>query len=221
MKETINAVIEEITAQGNMLTQELDQKISSIYATSHNTDSTPTAVRKKNMPPITKILFGASGLSIILGLTQSTKWPWWIVAAGSAYLGYKNSTATNPIEQAKGIAMGDSIEAKKSEVETKIVELKRNLSNKWENFMEIKKNEVVNAINNTDISDQQKNEMMEHTFVYEVINIKLVDFKRDLTIAKTIEDINSIITTFAQSMSGAIDSAVANQVAKYRNILNC
>ena len=184
----------------------------------------PTVVASNNVhqtaktPPISYILYGVAGLSAIGALASDSKIVFLCIAAASAYGGYKlsqNLTAESP---SSFQTSDQSINNIKNEVSAKVVDVVKQITQEWDNFMTIKQREMQNAILNSSYSEAEKNNMTSKTFVFEVINISLLDFSNSISHIADTFALKSAVNVYKGKLLSAIDMAASRQMTKYSSI---
>lgn len=215
MKEFIAQMNLAISEKRDRLKERADRLLSSIEIP---TIIESNSVRKTvKTPPIVYILYGVAGLSVVGALASDSKILFWGLAAASAFGGYKvsqnisGSTSTSP--NAK-----PNINDIKSEVSTKVVDVVKSTTQEWESFMTAKQKELQNAIFNSPFSEAEKNNMTSKTFVYEVINISLLDFSNSISAVSDAFALKSALNAYKDKLLNAIDVAASRQMTKFSSI---
>lgn len=215
MKEFIDQMNLAISNKRDRLKERADRLLSTIeiptVIVSNSVQQTPKT------PPISYILYGVAGLSAIGALASDSKILFVGLAAASAYGGYKLSQNISSQASSNQTSM-PNINDIKNTVSAKVVDVVKSTTQEWESFMSAKQKELQNAIFNSPFSEAEKNNMTSKTFVYEVINISLLDFSNSISAVLDAFALKSALYAYKDKLLNAIDVAANRQMTKYSSI---
>ena len=218
MKEKIQQINQTVKEKGERLKEKVERNFSVVVIPSSVPTSIKHASTTQKIPPISYILYGVAGLSMIGVFSSDSKILCALLAAASAYGGYKLSKNNIPETNSQHINQYASVDSQKNEITTKVIDIVKKITKEWEEFMEYKQKEIQQTISLSDCSSSQKDEMTSKIFLYEVIDINLLEFSDALTNATSPSEINTKVEAYKKKLLSAIDSAVAKQVAKYDSL---
>lgn len=84
--------------------------------------------------------------------------------------------------------------------------------------MEIQQKELQNTVQNSNYSDQEKDDMLSKIFVYEVIDISLSEVNRTISDATDSESLKRQIQLIKTRIINAIDLSLNQQINKYQSV---
>ena len=90
----------------------------------------------------------------------------------------------------------------------------RKVTDEWDEYMQHNKNNLQDAINQSTLNENQKDEMTNRIFIHEVFDISMADFNTRMNTARTVAEIKSAIETFRSKMLNAIESTGRKQMEK-------
>ena len=220
MKNLIDSINQTIAAKCNDLKNEVNTDLSSIVLSNGLPPVPRTTSRQKSTPPISYILYGLAGLSAIGALSiNGFRLIGLGMAAVCAYGGYKVSqqnTSSTSVVTGTPIINLDNL---KNEVSSKVITIFKKVSGEWDDFMQLTKNNLQEAISQSTLDSSQKDEMMNKVFIHEVFDISLVDFNTKMNSVNNINGLKSVIEAFKSSLLNAIDETARKQIEKYSSLL--
>lgn len=219
MKNKVNTIVQAIEQKRLDLKRNAETLFSTISVQQpRSTVSTKTNKGKKT-PPISYILYGlagASAIGLLSGDSGISKILCLGVSAASAYGGYKlsNPASINPVSYNTVC----NIDTEKNDIKSKIVDSVKRITQEWEKFMEIQQKELQKAIQESNYSEQEKDDMLSKVFVYEVIDISLSEVNRLISDATDSESLKRQIQLIKTRVINAIDLSLNQQVCKYQSV---
>lgn len=219
MKNKVNTIVQTIEQKRLELKRNVETLFSTISVQQPTSIVSTKPNKGKKTPPISYFLYGLAGVSAI-GLISSdsgiSKLLCLGVSAVSAYGGYKlaNPAVANPVSHNTLC----NIDTTKNEIKSKIVDSIKRITIEWEDFMEMQQKELQNAIQNSDYSEQEKDDMLSKVFVYEVIDISLSEVNRLISDATDSESLKRQIQMIKTRVINAIDQSLSQQVNKYQSV---
>ncbi|MGM9872087.1 MAG: hypothetical protein ACI30X_01340 [Muribaculaceae bacterium] len=217
MKDILNQIVQSIEQKRDILKDKTEKYFASINIPSINTLPQKSSVNKsKSIPPISYILYGVSGLSVVGAIASDSKLLC-LVAAASAFGGYalSNSGVTNR-RQPNSIKV--NIEAIKTGVVSKVLDSVKMITHEWEEFMEFKQKEIQSAISQSSLSESDKDSLLAKTFIYEVIDVSISEFTSIASKAIDVVRLKQSIQLYMEKVKSAIDKAANIQISKYKSI---
>ena len=219
MKTFIENMNQSIAAKCNELKNEVNKGLSAIILPNVFTPVPHTSSSQTGTPPITYILYGLAGLSAIGALSISGfRIVGLGIAAICAYGGYRSSSTNSKQKVVTGTPIID-IERLKSDVSSKVILLIRKVTDEWDDYMQHNKNNLQDAINQSTLDENLKDDMANRIFIHEVFDISMADFNARMNTARTVAEIKSVIETFRSKMLNAIESTGRKQIEKYQSLL--
>ncbi|MDR0994916.1 MAG: hypothetical protein LBL81_01340 [Tannerella sp.] len=222
METKVKQINGEISGKGAWLKDKANTFFAGIYIPVSR-QITPANTEKKGTPPISYILYGLAGLAVINGFAVGAtfgKLCSFGVAAASAYGGHKLSKNTPQAAKPNTVPTGISFPQLKNEVTAKVIDAVKKTSEAWENFMELKQKEIQGFIQDAnDLSAAQKDALISKIYLYEIIDIRLVDFSSLANTANNAADLRTAVDAYKTKLFAAIDLAVNKQTAKYQSLL--
>lgn len=218
MKEKIEKINTSIEEKRERMKEKVERYFSSITIPSKSTSTKGSHKAKKGgVPPVSYILYGIAGVSIIGAMT--TDCPKLLclgVAATSAFGGYKLSQN----KDVKASPNNESINlmSVKNEITSKVIDSVKKITSEWEEFMELKQKEIQTYISVSTLDDDQKNSMSSKIFIYEVIDINLSDFSQMMNSVTNSSEIREKVDSYKANFLSEIDIAVDKQIAKYKSL---
>lgn len=218
MKDILNQIVQSIEQKRDILKDKTEKYFASITIPSINTLPQKNSVNKsKSIPPISYILYGVSGLSVVGAIASDSKLLCLVAAAASAFGGYalSNSGVTN---RRQPNSTKDNIEAIKSGVVSKVLDSVKMITHEWEEFMEFKQKEIQSAISQSSLSESDKDSLLAKTFIYEVIDVSISEFTSIASKAIDVVRLKQSIQLYMEKVKSAIDKAANIQISKYKSI---
>lgn len=219
MKTFIENMNQSIAAKCNELKNEVNKGLSAIILPNALTPVPHTSSSQTGAPPITYILYGLAGLSAIGALSISGfRIVGLGIAAICAYGGYRLSSTNSKQKVVTGTPFID-IERLKSDVSSKVILLLRKVTDEWDDYMQHNKNNLQDAINQSTLDSNQKDEMMNKVFIHEVFDISMADFNSRMNVVSTVAELKSVLEAFRSKLVNAIETTGRKQIEKYNSLL--
>lgn len=226
IKEYVIAVNEKIKNFARNLANECRMNIEAIKIK----DSKPSLeqiAKEKDSPDRPWKLFGMAAIAVsaikLLVSNSSTVWPYVVGGVGVASVVYgvtvgqkkkKNSSIKEPIDYNQII--NEQISA--------IRPLLDKMEIDWEKYTDSVKSDVQNTINQSSLSEEEKQACLNFTYYVNRINITMSEFIDDLNgIVKDdffIDKVNSLRLRFAKEVSDYIMNTAKMQIERYNKILS-
>lgn len=226
IKEYVIAVNEKIKNFAENLANECRMNIEAIKIK----DSKPSLeqiAKEKDSPDRPWKLFGMAAIAVsaikLLVSNSSTVWPYVVGGVGVASVVYgvtvgqkkkKNSSIKEPIDYNQII--NEQISA--------IRPLLDKMEIDWEKYTDSVKSDVQNTINQSSLSEEEKQACLNFTYYVNRINITMSEFIDDLNgIVKDdffIDKVNSLRLRFAKEVSDYIMNTAKMQIERYNKILS-
>lgn len=226
IKEYVIAVNEKIKNFAGNLANECRMNIEAIKIK----DSKPSLeqiAKEKDSPDRPWKLFGMAAIAVsaikLLVSNSSTVWPYVVGGVGVASVVYgvtvgqkkkKNSSIKEPIDYNQII--NEQISA--------IRPLLDKMEINWEKYTDSVKSDVQNTINQSSLSEEEKQACLNFTYYVNRINITMSEFIDDLNgIVKDdffIDKVNSLRLRFAKEVSDYIMNTAKMQIERYNKILS-
>jgi hypothetical protein len=218
MKNQVEAIIQAIRSEQTALNEQAARRFEVISANVRGASSLPSK-EPKGAPPISYILYGVAGLSAIGTLSSESSTSRALcgcLTVASAYFGYKSSTGAGhstpiPAEQ-------PHISQVKSEVTDKVNDAVKRLSDDWRRFMEKQQNDLQQAIQASSLSTDEKDEKLSKIFVYEVMDISLLELSKLIGNAQDANSVKQQLSLCQSKVTQAIAQAVEKQIEKYQSV---
>lgn len=219
MKEQLNKITDDINSKKHELLDKTESYFSGISIPSGETRPAPASSSSK--PPITHILYGIAGLAAIGGCCSdgaSARVLCFATAAASAFGGWK--TGQKKVMRTDTAKSGNnvSINALKNDVTHKVLDVVRKIKSEWEGFMELQQDKLQKSIRDSSIDDETKDKMLSRIFVYEVLDINLMDFNEKMRGVNDLMALRSAVSSFKLKVTQAIENAAQKQISKYNSI---
>ena len=226
IKKYVIAVNEKIKNFAENLANECRMNIEAIKIK----DSKPSLeqiAKEKDSPDRPWKLFGMAAIAVsaikLLVSNSSTVWPYVVGGVGVASVVYgvtvgqkkkKNSSIKEPIDYNQII--NEQISA--------IRPLLDKMEIDWEKYTDSVKSDVQNTINQSSLSEEEKQACLNFTYYVNRINITMSEFIDDLNgIVKDdffIDKVNSLRLRFAKEVSDYIMNTAKMQIERYNKILS-
>jgi len=220
MNNLINNINQTIADKCNQLKDEVNMGLSSITLPNSLPSVSQNDTRQTATPPISYILYGLAGLSAIGALSiTGFRIIGLGIAAVSAYGGYRLASSSGKPDIVTGNPM-INIESLKNDVSAKVISLLRKMTGEWDDFMQLTKNNIQDAINQSTLESNQKEEMMNKIFIHEVFDISMADFNSRMNVVSTVAELKSLIEAFRSKLMNAIDATGKKQIQKYNSLLD-
>lgn len=221
MKEKIIQINQSIEEKCDRLKEKSERYFASITIPSDTVSSQDhSANRSQSKPPISYILYGVAGLSAITAMVSDFKIPLLGIAAVSAIGGYKLSKLGCSDSTKSSSSSNFNINSLKNEITSKVLNSVKNITEEWENFMELKQKEIQNVIASSALDDNQKDLLLSKIYLYEVIDISIADFTLKANSTVNISELKTLIDSYKFKLISAIDSVVIKQTSKYNALMN-
>lgn len=218
MKEKIQQMTQAISEKGDRLKEKVERNFSNIMIPSYAPVSTGNSSIITKTPPVSYLLYGAAALFAVGALSSDSKILCTLLAATSAYGGYRLSQINTPASNSQYSSQHVNVNSQKNEITTKVIDIVKKTTQEWEEFMELKQKEIKQVISLSDLPSSEKDEMISKVFLYEIIDINLLDFSDSLTNVISSSEINAKIEAYKIKMLNAIDGAITKQIAKYNSV---
>lgn len=221
MKATIEQVIQDLNEKGSRLKSKVNTTFDGIVIPD-KPNSSVNSTSHKSTPPISYILYGVAGISLISGLMADATILKLIgigLGCASGYGGYKLSSSGTT--NSSGLRMSDvNFDDIKTETTRKITECIKTISSDWEQFMRFKHKAVQDAVKSSDsLSDSEKNERLSKLYTYEVIDISVYDIMSKAKTAKDSLSLRQMLNEFREQILSAIERTVQKQIKTYHSIV--
>lgn len=225
MKEKIEKINNAIDEKRERLKEKAERYFAVISvpsAVSNNAVARTTETKKT--PLLSYILYGVTGLSAIGAFmtdaseSSSSKILLLGVAVASAIGGFAVSKSAGQRKPTGGNAPAASITTVRNEVEAKVLDAVKKVTNEWEEFMELKQKDLRLYIEASQQDNGRKDTLLSKIFLYEIIDISTNEFYRMITAASTSAEIKQQLEAYRAKLFSAIDRAADKQKAKYRSL---
>lgn len=222
MKEKIIQINSSIEEKRNRLKEKVDRYFASIRTLSSESSPQQSLVTNKNnsVPPISYILYGFAGLSVIGTLATNSKLLCLGIAAVSAFGGYKLSKQNSCTPHSINTPTNSNIATIKNDVTSKILDSVKRITSEWEEFMEQNQKEIQNVISASSLSDSEKDTLISQVFIYEVIDISISEFSSMINSVSNTAELKQKMALYKSKLINAIDIAADKQIKKYKNLTN-
>ena len=218
MEEKIKKINEDILKEKNRLKDKAELCFSAISLPS--TSHAITTNNKNQKPPITNILYGVAGLLAVGGLFSdgtASRLLCFGAAAASAYGGWKIGQNTSATSSSPNPTI--DFNSLKGDVTSKVIEIVKKLKSDWDTFMDGQQKSIQLSIQNSTLDEDVKDAMISKICVYVVLDISLSDFNNQMRNVSTVTMMRSVIDTFKEKVTAAIESASSKQIEKYNSLL--
>ena len=218
MEEQVKQINKAIADKRDILKEHAKMYFDALKVSTNTKEAADHNTTQKGIPPISYILYGIAGLSAVGTIASDSKLLCTGLAAASAFGGYKLSK--NRTTNTKNISTNSNVSTNKSknEIISKAIDAIKNTTKEWEEFMEVKQNEIQSAIDTSSLDENQKNSLSSKVFVYEIIDINIYELSNMINTAKSADDTNKVISLYKDKLLTAIDKAAASQIAKYKDL---
>lgn len=221
MKERINQINQSIEEKQNRLKEKVERYFASIVIPSGDTLHQRNSTSKnESTPPISYILYGVSALSAFSALVSDSKVLCLGMAAASAFGGYKLSKrAHSSKNKVSNNLTNVNIDSIKNEITSKVIDSIKKITQEWEEFMELKQREIQEAIANSALNDSEKDVQSSKVFIYEIIDISLLEVTSMINKSVDTTEIKQVLSTYKEKVKSAIDIATHKQISKYNSLI--
>lgn len=218
MEEKVNQINKAIEDKRDILKEHAKMYFDALKVSTNTKEAADHNTTQKGIPPISYILYGIAGLSAVGTIASDSKLLCIGLAAASAFGGYKLSK--HRTTNTKNISTNSNVSTNKSknEIISKAIDAIKNTTKEWEEFMEVKQNEIQSAIDTSSLDENQKDSLSSKVFVYEIIDINIYELSNMINTAKSADDTNKVISLYKDKLLTAIDKAAASQIAKYKDL---
>lgn len=110
------------------------------------------------------------------------------------------------------------IKSIKKDVITKGIEIVKEITSEWNQFMELNQKVIYETIDKSSLDESQKDELSSKIYTYEVIDINLSDLMTKVNSASTPSEVEQRVKDFSVALSSAIETACNNQILKYNSL---
>lgn len=218
MKEQIRYINQSIDEKRNRLKEKVERYFATIPSISVPQMNQQKKGGKKQVPPISYLLYGVAGLSAIGVIASDSKFMCMGLAAISALGGYKLSQIGNADTTLQTVAV-DTTGSLKNEVVSKVLDSVKKTTKEWEDFMELKQKEIQSVLATSSENEEIKDAMYSKIFIYEIIDISISEFSNLINTSNSISDIKQNLSLYKVKLLSAIDNAANKQIAKYNSLV--
>ena len=218
MKEKIILINRSIEEKRDRLKEKAERYFASIVIPSDAISSQHhKSVRSQNPPPISYILYGVAGLSVIAAIVSGFIIPFLAISIVSA-LGGNRLYKLNQTKSTKSSFTNSNINSLKNEFSSKVLDSVKSVTEEWESFMELKQNEIQSIIISSILNENEREILLSKIYVYEVIDISIADFTLKVNSVVNVSDFKEQINSYKSKLLSAIDVAAFKQVSKYASL---
>jgi len=230
MKQQIEQIIKAITNKRNELVDEARNKFDNIQISDRKSPSVPKQGKRHQTPPISYILYGVGGLSLISALCADsdetgTKITMGIICAACIVGGYalgQKSASKSPVKTTTNSA--NTFRGTKDFVANNVSKSVELVVKAWDNFMASKKAEIQRLLRESAIPQDKLDELISKTLFTETIDVSLMDYKAKLAgvaeDADEAQNLKRVKQECRDSFIAKIDEAANKQIAAYKSILD-
>ncbi len=228
MKENVEEIKRLVSEKGGRLKEKANRRMSAILNMSVASASDNNKRESSKTPPITWGLYAVAAVCALKGIksfsTDEVLTPLVLIGAGTAfaYLGYNISKKS--VRNKKSSPVSAQVDNFEIRVKTAadVVTVAKEIIAEWDDFMSITQKNIQEYIKASDLSEQQKKELLLKTALYERINISLTDFHSAVnSIPNTASFMNLLQkekNDFTNRLIAAIETAVNKQNEKYSSL---
>lgn len=218
MNEKIDTINRSIEEKCCLLKDKVNGTLSSLNTTTNIEVQQNTGNHLQNkVPPMSYILYGITGLSLIRTIVSESKMLSLCIAAACGLGGYKLSKARTmtPLVKDEEPNFGSL----KNDVLSKVVNTVKTATNEWEDFMELKQKEIQNEISMSSFEDGVKDSLLSKVYLYEVIDISISELSSLINISTNTLEIRQAIDQCKVKIISEIENASARQISKYNSLV--
>lgn len=218
MKERILNANSEIEAKGARLKQKVETYFAGMnFGTSANAGN-HLEDKQAESSSAPYILYGVAGVSLLGVIASSFKLVFLGISAACAYGGFKLSKKSSGTNASAFVSSSD-INVVRNYITERVVETVKKITSDWQEFMELKQREIRLAIDNLEISDNEKDELYSKIYLYEIIDIAMSEFYTMTSSSTTSSQLREQTMLYKKNIITAIENAVNSQIQKYSALI--
>lgn len=214
MDEKTQKIITSIEEKRNRLKEKAERYFAAISVPPSSQTETSSNQGSKT-PPISYIAYGGAVVSLIGAFVSDTKWPLFLLTAGLAYAGYRLSGMNLSSSPQPSVPSLSNI---KTDVTSKVIDAVKKTTAEWEEFITLQKKEIQNVIATSSLSADEKESATSKTYLYEVIDIRVLDLSNLINSATTTSELKNALEACKSKLLAAIDKAITQQLNIYNSL---
>lgn len=214
MDEKTQKIIMSIEEKRNRLKEKAERYFAAISVPSSSQIEISSNQGSKT-PPISYIAYGGAALSLIGAFVSDTKWPLFLLTAVLAYAGYRLGKMKRSSSPQSSVPSLSNI---KTDVTSKVIDSVKKITAEWEEFITLQKKEIQNVIAISSLSADEKESATSKTYLYEVIDIRVLDLSNLINSATTNSELKTALETCKSKLLFAIDKAITQQLDIYKSL---
>lgn len=216
MEENINSLITKINENVKQLKQYVEHHFALIDLPSNISRETVQG-SNSNKSPLSYMLYGLGGAFLIGAFVSNAKVICLCLAGLSAYGGVKTSQTTRR-KQVK-ISSTPNLQDIKTNISRHLIEINNYICNSWDSMTEKMQKQINLLIDNSDLTDAQKDEKMSKILFHETFNISNIDISRELLEINNLNEIRNFIDKVQSEFLTQLTKVKDKQIALYNSIL--
>lgn len=228
MKEKVEEIKRSVSEKGGRLKEKANRRMSAILNMNVASVSDNNKRETSKTPPITWGLYAVAAVCALKGIrafsTDEVLTPLVLIGLGtaSAYIGYNISKKS--VRNKKSSSASTQVDNFEIRVKTAtdVVTVAKEIIAEWDDFMSITQRNIQEYIKASDLSEQQKHELLSKIALYERINISLTDFHSAVNSIPNATSFMNLLqkekNDFTNKLIAAIETAVNKQIDKYSSL---
>lgn len=221
----MNELVKQVNQSIDEKRERLKEKVANyLAATSVSVPTRQLSGRRSETTattsPVSFLLYGLAGACVLGALFAESKLLLLGIGAACGFGGFAISRPKQTRNSDDVIGNNDtSIEAVKTDVHSKVLDVVKRTSNEWADFMEHQQKVILNAINTSNLNMAARDEMLTKTTLYEVIDISMIEIANKISAIKSNAEVRTCVESLKLLISNAIDTAADKQKAKYQSLV--